>query len=864
MFLPVQLRLIAWSLGHWSVALWIALVVVNFAHAEVLPLKTYSAADGLPQNHVNRIVFDSRGFIWFCTIEGLSRFDGYKFTNYGIEQGLPHRNVNDLLETPSGDYWLATSSGLVRFNPAGIAKPLGAGAKDGASLMFSIVPIETSGKSDYLFTSLIQDQAGQLWCGTEMGLLRLLKKEQAFTLRPTRLWDTDHQKYGVESLLADHQNTIWVGTASQIFRLLPDGKPEQFTPQEGLPNINVMKLYEDRAGRIWAGTGEGLFELNAAPQTGASMVKQAISTPQGLPGKWVRDIWQAADGTYWVATDRGLCKFSLAANGQYERLVTYTKANGLSDYYIKRVVGDQYGNLWIGSANAGAMKLVIDGFTSYGHEAGMPAVNSIFTNKAGELFLTGYVPVTARTTAGQQAGKSQSSTALTWQMSWMNQDRFTWLRPNVPPAVQFSYGWNQISFQDSQGEWWFATQSGLFRFPRTARFADLLRIKPKAVYNTQNGLSNNNVTRLFEDAKGDIWIANSSDERNSLDRWERATERLHNLSSMKGMEALNNRPVSAFGEDRSGNLWIGLSSNIATGGVVRYRDGAITFYTNNDELPTGNVYFIHTDATGKLWIASTIDGVICIDDPNAEQPKFIRYSTANGLSSNRVTSISEDIYGRMYFGTGKGVDQLAQKTGKIRHFSHADGLPLGSVDDSLRDGNGNERGTGAASATEPMEKVAATSRAALDAMSDLVWAINPERDQLSDLSQRMRRFASDTLSAHDITLRFHAPPQEISLDAEVRRQVFLIFKECITNIARHAEATAVEVEFAMPDHHLSLRVQDNGRGLRKTTPRPGQNGGNGLLSMRRCATELGGTLEVVSNKGTLVKLKAPLHLRRKR
>jgi signal transduction histidine kinase len=150
-------------------------------------------------------------------------------------------------------------------------------------------------------------------------------------------------------------------------------------------------------------------------------------------------------------------------------------------------------------------------------------------------------------------------------------------------------------------------------------------------------------------------------------------------------------------------------------------------------------------------------------------------------------------------------------------------------------------------------------------MSDIVWAINPQRDHMSDLTQRMRRFASDTLTARDIRLRFRAPEQDLSLDADVRRQVFLIFKECINNIARHADCAEVEVDFTLTDHHLSLRVSDDGRGLVETAPQPGQNGGNGLLSMRRRATELGGRLEVVSGagSGTIIKLEAPLRPRKR-
>lgn len=75
------------------------LAISSLTRAERLPIKTYTTVDGLAHNNINKIVRDSRGFLWFCTGDGLSRFDGYTFTNYGTEQGLPHREVNDFLET---------------------------------------------------------------------------------------------------------------------------------------------------------------------------------------------------------------------------------------------------------------------------------------------------------------------------------------------------------------------------------------------------------------------------------------------------------------------------------------------------------------------------------------------------------------------------------------------------------------------------------------------------------------------------------------------------------------------------------------------------------------------------------------------
>ena len=74
-------------------ALWVAVLLLiagATVRTERLPIKVYATADGLAHNEVNRIVKDSRGFLWFCTAEGLSRFDGYAFANFGTDQGLPH------------------------------------------------------------------------------------------------------------------------------------------------------------------------------------------------------------------------------------------------------------------------------------------------------------------------------------------------------------------------------------------------------------------------------------------------------------------------------------------------------------------------------------------------------------------------------------------------------------------------------------------------------------------------------------------------------------------------------------------------------------------------------------------------------
>ena len=106
--------------GHLVLSVtFLVLAAEPVGQTERLPIRTYTTVDGLAHHIVNRIVKDSRGFLWFCTADGLSRFDGYAFANFGTDQGLPHAHVNDLLETRGGEYWLATDGGLVYFDPRG-------------------------------------------------------------------------------------------------------------------------------------------------------------------------------------------------------------------------------------------------------------------------------------------------------------------------------------------------------------------------------------------------------------------------------------------------------------------------------------------------------------------------------------------------------------------------------------------------------------------------------------------------------------------------------------------------------------------------------------------------------------------------
>jgi signal transduction histidine kinase len=132
-------------------------------------------------------------------------------------------------------------------------------------------------------------------------------------------------------------------------------------------------------------------------------------------------------------------------------------------------------------------------------------------------------------------------------------------------------------------------------------------------------------------------------------------------------------------------------------------------------------------------------------------------------------------------------------------------------------------------------------------MSDIVWAINPTKDHLSDLSQRMRHFVSDVCTARDIDFRFRTPQvdRDIALGANLRREVFLLFKEAVNNLVRHSGCSTADLEFSVDAQGLVLRISDNGRGFDAEA----ESEGHGLRSMRERTAALGGGLSAESHPG---------------
>jgi signal transduction histidine kinase len=150
------------------------------------------------------------------------------------------------------------------------------------------------------------------------------------------------------------------------------------------------------------------------------------------------------------------------------------------------------------------------------------------------------------------------------------------------------------------------------------------------------------------------------------------------------------------------------------------------------------------------------------------------------------------------------------------------------------------------------------ARESVEAMSDIVWAINPNRESLADLVRRMRHHAEELFTLRGIDLDFGAPGAQdtLRLGMDLRRDFLLVFKEAVNNVARHAHCTQVSIDLSCTGSTLTLSVADNGVGFDLSQ----ESAGHGLASLHRRAARMKGTLDVQTapSKGTTVTLRVPL------
>ena len=149
---------------------------------------------------------------------------------------------------------------------------------------------------------------------------------------------------------------------------------------------------------------------------------------------------------------------------------------------------------------------------------------------------------------------------------------------------------------------------------------------------------------------------------------------------------------------------------------------------------------------------------------------------------------------------------------------------------------------------ESLEKIAGESRELSHNIGEIIWSLNPKNDTLDNLLAYLRSYAYDYLEEADIICSFKFPDNipDIPVSPEQRRNIFLIVKESLNNIVKHASATRVEIEVQILNNHFSVNIRDDGKGLPVNGLR---KQGNGLGNMEKRVTECGGNFSIESANG---------------
>jgi signal transduction histidine kinase len=452
-----------------------------------------------------------------------------------------------------------------------------------------------------------------------------------------------------------------------------------------------------------------------------------------------------------------------------------------------------------------------------------------------------------------------------------------------------------------------------------ARIDDPTLPQPKFVhFTTKEGLSSDQTTCITEDQWGRIYVGTGI----GVDRLDPETGRIKRYTIAEG---LPNSFVNVAYRDRNGALWFGtlqgLSKLVPTLeeravappiliqhvrvagedlpvpdlGVTQLNDIKTEASKNHVEIKFVSLgfrsgealqYQFKLEGADREWSAPTNQRIVNYANLRPGSYRFlVRALNGEGLVSTVPASmrftIVPPVWQRWWFIvltvlTAAVLTHLAYRyhtrrlleleriRTRIATDLHDDiGASLSKIA-ILSDVAGQQlSGMGNSSVAGPLGQIADTSRDCVDAMSDIVWAVNPQRDQLTHLSYRMRRFAEDLLDAKGIEFSIHSSLDErhVYLGADLRREVYLIFKECINNLVKHSDCSKATSSFSMNGRWLTISVTDNGKGFE-----PAANGGmdgmggHGLVSMRRRAEALGGGLTIDSHtgRGTNITLNVPI------
>jgi signal transduction histidine kinase/ligand-binding sensor domain-containing protein len=628
----------------------LAILAALNLYARRLPIQVFSTTQGLPRNSATCLVPDANGLLWVCTSEGLARFDGSEFRTFGQQQGLPSSSILNFLVSQKGGYWVVTDAGVCRLPRT---------SKVGDTCR-ALVAEKILGQ--YQTGSLVERGDGRIWVATGEALY--LSSPDGLRLEKTAPpLAGDH----IAALGAAPDGNLLVSTFKTVY--LWDGQGYRDLGSSSSSKCGFGEIHAGAAGEVWVVGGCDVFRITGwGSKSGPRMDTVSFGRPLGAGHLII-----ARDHSLWVAARPGLQHWEQKPDGTLVEEGEFGTANGLPYPWITEIAEDGQGSLWGATDGLGIFRISSTRFRVYHPEDGVGSgrISSIFETLEGELCVT----------ATSLAAHTSSS-----HLRVKNGDHFDQI--DMRHGARFhswGWGWNQIALQAHDGEWWFQTEQGLYRFPGTPRPQGLNGIGPSQIYDRDSALGEDEIFRVFEDSHGDLWVATVG-PHNELIRWERSTGRFRHWTAADGYPV--DGVTTTLRETKSGTLWLG-----SFDGLLRFRNGRFEHFGIPSTKLISVVRDLHIDRDGRIWIATGHDGLYRCDNPDDAVPVFRHYSMQQGLSSDSARSITEDNSGFIYVGTVRAIDRIDPRSpiesGNILHFTSADGLPDGEQNVAFRDRKGH-------------------------------------------------------------------------------------------------------------------------------------------------------------------------------
>ncbi len=616
--------------------------------AQKLLIRNYNSDDGLPASQVFGMFQDERGFIWFATPGGLSRYDGVSIATFTVADGLVDQSIKTIIPDRQGTFWIASNSGVIRY--------------DGKSFT-NITQKEGLAKGEVWAGTA--DRQGRLWFGTQNGLTLIDGK-------PLRTYTTEDGLPGnyIYSLFTDSRGNIWAGTrATGLARLELDEAGnvktvKSFATADGLGANGVHAIAEDKAGNLYFGTrGGGVSRWDGS-------AFKTFTTAQGLAGNDIYALLVTRRGELAVGTVGG--GLSICTLPDFTACRTITKKNGLQANSVLSLLEDREGNLWIG-LHFGVSKLVTEKFASFTDEEGLAdnSVYAILAEPSGEVWFGTFSGITRRRADGSLVTYSKKDglpsneiwkimrdrRGALWIATAAGLCRFDEKKGFTTFTLKDGLVDNYIldMFEDKAGGFWLATGGGITRLDVSNPG------KPSVIGNftTKEGLAGNQVYSIAEDTRGRIWIATHSQ---GLDLYENGRFSHHTTA-----DGLKSNGLNVVYAARDGAIWVGSGG----GGLARFvepekRGGSPAFVNYGPEsgLESDSVIAIVEDAAGLLWLGTT-RGVYQVDPAVAQgQPAFVRrhYDRQSGMAGDEIATqnaVMLDAAGNVWFGFSHGATRYS-------------------------------------------------------------------------------------------------------------------------------------------------------------------------------------------------------------